>query len=1132
MRRGNWLAIAVVLLMLSTPLIPLSFAQQPYYSSATAEPLPISDSHLLASPGTGYANYTLYVPGTAFDHAFVMNALGSLGISPVISGSLWTFEASSSGTASINSTLASIPASLGVRYFMDTGHVLVQPSIQSMAVGQYSNIPFAYTPSLISSAYNFSWALSHGINGSGQTIVVVDAYGEPNIVYDLKAFDAVTGLPPANLSVVYPMGTPAQYNQSWAMETSTDVEWAHAMAPHANIILAVAPSAFTSSLQGVVSYAIDRNLGNIISLSWGSPEGQLGSSVLATYSAVYHQAYLKGITVLAASGDNGANDGTSSLAVNFPASDPYVTAVGGTSLYVLGNTFHQTGWGGIIDKVTYGSGGGYSNYYNTPYWQSATGYNSTMRGVPDVSMDADKYTGMYVVSGGGQYMVGGTSVATPIWADIAALISQYTNEKLHSLNPLLYQIARTGLYNSSFSQITSGTNGYYDAGPGWNPVTGLGTPKVSSLLNASRSILDGYGALADFNSTSLYNSTTISADLSTGVDTSNLAGNGSTYYYIGFYSSRQDSVRWGVVSGVSGNSLMLQVSQGGREITRNYSMPSGYGSNLSYFPLQISYSASSLQFSAGGSTGSLPVFLDFSGEMSPAAGVGQLASESNMTVVGNATFSSIRALEGGTWRTMENPYFSHYSSLNASGYSTIDASLNGDNITFYHSSAAESGRMNSTGPESPGILYSLGYGGSISAQFHLSPGNFQPSWEVNGTAISGNAFSFPSAGGTFNITSSYSPSGGAVLTTVSRVIHIPGMVRRNVTANYSIPGSTEFPGTVVTAMGFYDFTYTGTMRVPVVNGTDTLSASAPGFVGSSYTGQGTGNVSLRLDPVPVNLSVFVFQAGASVTIGGRAATQDGGYHYLEVTPGRDITVNATAAGFGNATGTYYMAPGKNLNLQMSLAPENLSDFIVSGKVTDSLYSFDVSNALVSLSNYSGSYSNQSGSYMIFTPSGKYTVAAGQEMYNNFSTPLNVSGNTVLNIQLIPARISITSTDLVSITHYFPFLFYFGFLSWSDYSGGNFSLYQIYVSPRSDFLDASITTISSQNTSYTFLTNLLPGRTYYVSVVLRLTNDQVYQSQVVKITYNNPVDLGLNLVIVGGIGIYAYLAYRVFRKKKS
>lgn len=1127
MNKSAQVALLLVGLMISSSFLVVSTTLQPARAVSTA-----SSSLLPAVPGNNSNStiFTAYVPRNTVSSAIMGMDLRSNGITPSIAGNLWTFSVPSGHGKHMGSLMDNLSSQFHTSYFTGRNHTLAFPMVQPMGAPQSGNIPFAYTPGLIKKAYNFTWALSHGINGKGQTIVIVDAFGDPNLAYDLKAFDSVNSLPKANITVEYPFGTPGEYNSTWAMETATDVEWAHALAPGARIVLLVSTSAYTNNLQQMVSYAVENGIGNILSLSWGTPESQLNKNIVDTYAQVYANAASKGIDVFAASGDNGAYSGTSHLTVSFPSSDPWVTGVGGTSLYVLGSQFHQYGWGGLNNGVSYGSGGGYSHFFSTPYWQNATGFKGTMRGAPDVAMDADKYTGVYVISDGGQYTVGGTSVSTPMWADVAALMRQYTNDVLPPINPLLYQIARSQYYTSSFSQIVSGTNGYYNNTPGWNPVTGLGTPLVSGLLNASRILLNGYGANVLFSGPENYNATSMTGSMDLTTVAGNLDHNGSTFYYLGFYGGNGSSVKFGVLQKSSGMQLFLKISQNGSSVARYFQMPSGYGPGLKGFLLGITYTGSSIDIhSSGGFQYSIPVFLDYSGSMVPFSGAQQIGSGTNLTRINNMQFTDLRTFNGTAWANVSQMYFEPFSYFSTPSFSTIGASFSNGALDFQSSGHQSSGYINGSQLVAPEIMYSINYGYPLEMSLSLPGIPSQINWTVNGSSLAGPTFRVPVAGGTFLVTASFRDSFGSMMT-VNRTVPLPGMSLTNLSLNYSIAG-LAVPRTTVTTMWFYSSTYSPGTLVPVLNATYSVGIGSVGFKRISTYLAPTASAHFNLVPEMVNATVFVFNGNSSVSLDGKNIPGNNGYFRTEVSPSANLTLNVSAPGFMDSNFTYSISPGMNFTHQVTLMPLNLNYSIISGTVTDYLYSFSLEGAMVSLYNSTSSYTNNTGYYTLFAGTGNYTVKANATLYNTFSAPLNVTSNKILNFQLKPSKITLHSTTPVNITHYFPLLFYFGFVSWDQYRGSNFSAYQVYVSKQPDFLNPTIKTIGKSGTSYTFLTGLVPGRTYYVSVVLQLSNSQVYQSQVVKVTYDNPVYLVINALLVGAIGLYAYMAFRIFRKKK-
>lgn len=338
----------------------------------------------------------------------------------------------------------------------------------------------ALTPAQVSHAYGVDQVIFGSVkgDGTGQTIAIIDAYDAPNINSDLAAFNAAFGLPNTDgkgapvLTVAKPSGTPA-YNANWALETTLDVEWAHAIAPGAHILLVEAASSGLSDLLAAVDYARNQPGVSVVSMSWGAGEFSFESlydSYFTTPSG--HQ----GVSFVASSGDQGG-------AGNWPALSTNVLAVGGTSLYTsdsLGTYSSEVGWSG--------SGGGISAYESKPTYQSSVTQSSTNRTGPDVSYDADPNTGVQVLFNGGWIQVGGTSAGAPQWAAIVAIADQGRalagKNTLDSRNDLLPAIY--GMSSTNFHDITSGST-TYAAGTGYDLVTGRGSPYadrvVADLLN-------------------------------------------------------------------------------------------------------------------------------------------------------------------------------------------------------------------------------------------------------------------------------------------------------------------------------------------------------------------------------------------------------------------------------------------------------------------------------------------------------------------------------------------------------------------------------------------------------------------------------------------------------------------------
>lgn len=380
-----------------------------------------------------------------------------------------------------------------------------------------------YSPQLIRQAYGMNGLLRLSDGGRGQTIVIIDSYGSPTVAADLAQFDADFGLPaPPSLRVLAPFGSvPFDPNGpdelGWAEETSLDVQWSHAMAPNASIVLLTSPVDETQGVQGMPQflqleeYAVQHHLGKIISQSWATTENTLftpaGEKLMAQFNDFYRWATTtQGVTFLGSTGDAGtanpdvAGDIYPFPTVNFPATSPWVTAVGGTSLYTdaNGNYQSETVW-----NDQYGAtGGGISQQTREPFYQyllprSVQQQLGGHRGIPDVSFNADPATPVLVYLGflggvnNGYYLFGGTSEGSPSWAGIVADLNSYLHHPMGFLNPTLYTLGAVhALYPSPLRDVTTGTNGGqdgiagYSAGPGWDPATGLGTPNMTVLAHS------------------------------------------------------------------------------------------------------------------------------------------------------------------------------------------------------------------------------------------------------------------------------------------------------------------------------------------------------------------------------------------------------------------------------------------------------------------------------------------------------------------------------------------------------------------------------------------------------------------------------------------------------------------------
>jgi subtilase family serine protease len=416
-----------------------------------------------------------------------------------------------------------------------------------------------FTPQSMTAGYNFGPLYALGFNGKGKTIAVIDSFGSPSIADDLRVFNSAFGLQHMcgetgvtctpdmpTFRILHVQGAPSAKPQppnngtgqedrfGWAVEVSLDVEWAHATAPQANIILVTTPTAETLGVQGfsqmmnAVQYIVDNHLADVISMSLGAGEGTFknGTAALQNLRKAFIAAQANGITVLASTGDDGSANILKEPvknpplipypSVGWPASDPLVTAVGGT--------YHCTDPTNTTSPVTdsvdppiqcqshpgqaevgwIAGGGGYSILFSRPDYQNnlpagssyvgssvgAPGPNTNMRGIPDVAYQASARTAPLCYLGAfGWFTVGGTSCSAPQFAGLVAIADQISGTNLGFINPGLYRIGSdAGRYAADFYDVTQGTNGLFEptipgyfASPGWDAVTGLGAPNAAHL---------------------------------------------------------------------------------------------------------------------------------------------------------------------------------------------------------------------------------------------------------------------------------------------------------------------------------------------------------------------------------------------------------------------------------------------------------------------------------------------------------------------------------------------------------------------------------------------------------------------------------------------------------------------------
>jgi subtilase family serine protease len=357
-----------------------------------------------------------------------------------------------------------------------------------------------YSPQAYQVAYGVAPLLRRGIDGRGEVVVLPELAETPpstDIRQDLAAFDRKFGLPPARLQVV---NTLARSKTPYLAgdEEVEDTEMVHAIAPGATLdVVLVSQDAgsssanFTAAATTVILESVARHAA-VISASASVGEHLVTRAEAAAMHAALVQARDHQVTVVASSGDTGAiSDDGPPRQVSLPASDPLVLAVGGTTLDATqpaGTYLGEMAWNGGTDA----SGGGYSSLFARPSYQNGIARAGATRGVPDVAANADSATGMALEYSDGELRAAtGTSAATPLWAAVIALADQEAGQHLGFVNPAIYAIARSPASHRTFHDVVTGDNSVlwptgvivgYNAGPGWDPVTGWGSPDAQFLV--------------------------------------------------------------------------------------------------------------------------------------------------------------------------------------------------------------------------------------------------------------------------------------------------------------------------------------------------------------------------------------------------------------------------------------------------------------------------------------------------------------------------------------------------------------------------------------------------------------------------------------------------------------------------
>jgi subtilase family serine protease len=382
-----------------------------------------------------------------------------------------------------------------------TWQLLTTAAAPNVVFNCQNNVPPngpCFVPSTIKTAYSIQPLLDQGFDGSGKTIVIIDAYGSSTLASDLARFDTIFGLPAPDFTQVAPFGidpTDLANKIGWSAETTLDVEWAHAIAPGAKIRLVIAKSNNDSDIIDATQYALDNNVGDVLSQSYGEAEQCMNPALVARQHAIFEAMTAQKWTLFASSGDSGSDQPGCSpndpafQAASTPASDPNVTSVGGTTLTttngLVGTYGSETTWNDAFGA----GGGGFSVVYGRPDFQAPIVKDSKMRAEPDVAYNASVLQGVIVawaeegLAPNAFFRIGGTSAGSPQWAALAAITDQLAGGRVGNINKTLYFLGKKdqGKY---FHDITVGNIGAFSAAPGFDEASGWGSPIASAIVPA------------------------------------------------------------------------------------------------------------------------------------------------------------------------------------------------------------------------------------------------------------------------------------------------------------------------------------------------------------------------------------------------------------------------------------------------------------------------------------------------------------------------------------------------------------------------------------------------------------------------------------------------------------------------
>ncbi|MCL4345751.1 MAG: S8 family serine peptidase [Candidatus Thermoplasmatota archaeon] len=987
---------------------------------------------------------------------------------------------------------------------VDPWSLMANPCIVYRPASSFPSQEPPFFASQIMQAYNITPLHNEGYTGQGLTVAIVDAYGDPYLNYDISSFNAYEGLPSANISVIYPFSLPTTYNLSWAIETSTDVEWFHAIAPAAKIDLVVVPNAAVGYLQAGINYTIQNLSVNEISLSWGIPESELGQSLVDSYNAAFMEGVDKGIGIFAASGDAGAFDGQKTPTVNFPAADPYVTSVGGTSLYLMDGKYGEYAWSG--------SGGGYSDYFSNPAYQVAPGFSATNLGVPDMSMDANPNVGgVRVFAGAGCYVIGGTSLATPMSAGSAILISQSLHRNIGFLAPYLYRIANTNQYGRAIVPVSDGSNGFYRADTQWNPVTGLGSMNVALLASDIGKLTGNYGGSAYYGLVR-NSSFTISANVNTSVGS--------------ISQSESGTIGIGVFSNISGSQA---ISAGIRENNSGSYFFANVGNQTNFFRLvpgnqyinntiSIAFNISKVRISDGKVSFSYVVFpYDIYGSVFNSF---EYVSSGNYDkpIAINASISNYKIASGGAAsKEMASIGTFSIAPFSQGNLSTVGVKANAFRVTFSNSSNTPQ----ETYPVVPQIFRIL--------QTYPAVLNFS-------TKTSFTLNSLPYLGDSVNLGSGDSYVLEYTWKGVNEEfnISVPSYSQQDISLIYN--SSWYFMGNFSGTLDYLSPILTGNSLDFSRIGIDSnLTLSSFGFYPFSSAVPGRQS-SIQLTEKEVNVSINISPADSRITALGKNRTFE--YPYLESLIPESYNLSISAGGFHTSNVAIKLNPGKDIIYAPYTLRGNGNGYFVNGTITNEFYSAldDISvpirGAMIQYNSTDYAYTDINGQFSIWVPAGHDRLSFSSPYFQNYTYAVNVTGNMDLNESLYPVDHTLSKfPPQVSITRVIPLLFFTSYISWRTNIAKDIKYFIINYRPSGQKSWNQLK-INSNTTDYSFLNGIYPWVNYKIMVSAELKDNISINSTIQTLSYSNPVFPLLNSLIYLGIILYIYVVINYFRKKKK